>query len=122
MFDDLQKHEEGIFGWHEGAIRKLEYVIEADRNVTVRIDNGKGRAIHYSVPSQKYGIPTEASGQAAEMPGRGKHRPRRGLFWRAILAILGLLLFAAMGYLLGMLILDLHIKLPLPLQNLLHGR
>jgi proteasome lid subunit RPN8/RPN11 len=119
---DPQRHEEGIFGWTEGAIHKLDYLIEADNDSSARSDAGRSSGGQtekaQAANGNSNGDVEHADGQPDEANAI-RPRQRRSLARQAFLSIIGLLLFAATGYLLGVLILDLHIALPTPLHNLL---
>jgi proteasome lid subunit RPN8/RPN11 len=91
---DPQRHEEGIFGWRDNAVQKFEYLIESKPA---------------AVPETK---PVVETAQVNETPGEKKIRFREGMKKRVLLSIMGLLLFALMGYLLGMFILELKEQWP----------
>jgi proteasome lid subunit RPN8/RPN11 len=113
MVYDPQQAEDGIFGWHRGAgADRADMVIEADTAATPfgPRDMRSGEKRHVPTPEE---IAAKDAAEAAEAAEALKDmRCGRHPIIKLFLATMSLGLFVVMGYLLGNLIIDLHIKLP----------
>ncbi|MDP9172860.1 MAG: Mov34/MPN/PAD-1 family protein [Planctomycetota bacterium] len=112
---DPQRAEEGIFGWHFGSADRAEHLVESD---AAQIAYGKDAGGHNKVAAMPMEgeISPDSAGALAPSPRvlKADAQPCCGPHpaVRVFTALTGLGLFAVLGYLLGSIILDLHLKLP----------
>jgi proteasome lid subunit RPN8/RPN11 len=102
---DPKSGEEGMFAAAKGKSHKLGYLVEGDESQTTKI-------AQYNIPVPEVKI---------EAPKRKKAKRFFKTSFRIGLALVGLVLFTALGVLLGLLVKMQHIEIPYWIQHMVHN-
>jgi proteasome lid subunit RPN8/RPN11 len=114
---DPRSGEEGIFSAHEGQAHRLDFIVEADEPFISGAPS--------PVLSPEAAAPLSTLEPVQIKPnaplGYKRKRPVWAPMGKMVLAFIGLVLFVAMGGLLGLLIRMQHFQLPYWIQQMAHG-
>jgi proteasome lid subunit RPN8/RPN11 len=114
---DPRSGDEGIFSAHEGQAHRLEYVVESDE---LSVSGPPSPVLSPEAAAPLSTIEPVQTKANAPLAYKSK-RPVWVPMGKMVLAFIGLVLFVAMGGLLGLLIRMQHLQLPYWIQQMAHG-
>src|SRR5580704_10813295 len=114
---DPRSGDEGIFSAHEGQARRLDFIVESDEP---SVSGPPSPVLSPEAAAPLSTIEPVQTKANAPLAYKSK-RPVWVPMGKMVLAFIGLVLFVAMGGLLGLLIRMQHLQLPYWIQQMAHG-